>query len=694
MYFEFIYGLLNEAFEEDIKEIKDKIEIEYKELLRKEIEKLRDNNAKPEEITKAKQENAKEKNLKQKEEVRKFLSTKSKDDLKTTKENKIEISDVVKRKLEKLARSKETTIEKLIENGQKVDFTKDKKYTNTILLWWTSKQYEDLEAQIKPYFEQFEIILKNNPGKNAEISKKVEKNEISFEEFKEDIQKESNQSDSKLDKKLKGFEKIAENDSYACYKIDKWVGCGVEEKGKEKHQAFTGNIDWCVKYKNMFDDYKPPYYMFVDKKNDKEFALYEPKSKQFKDVHDTAITKEDYEKIKDIAEPLIRKFNPDVFEKEKEYSLVELIGFDIIKRMGGDDEIDDVSYVVGIDKDKTFNVDKYKELIDLLVRDERMIYEIEETKKILNKYKDIVVDVINFVIKNFDYMPLWVCSYIPSIFDTSKYDDYDDCIYFAKQGIDVSVAWNEDKIEEQIVKYGRFYIFPYIPKSIQEKIKKEHFKEYECIKFHLDNNPIMEVLPKEVNHELTKAYILNDLEYSDFMNNDRIRGLFLKFKQPASFKILSSDKQYKSHNIFLIYNVLTFDPSKEEVEYLYNNKLSFFKTYDELLNALSDFKDIIFRNNIVVDFIIETIKEWLDKENSSSKCIQLFNKINADTSMQANDYFINKCMKVLKPFFIKALEERPNWRANMSKHGTFLSKFVPKELKESLTHIQANYLLS
>jgi hypothetical protein len=62
--------------------------------------------------------------------------------------------------------------------------------------------------------------------------------------------------------------------------------------------------------------------------------------------------------------------------------------------------------------------------------------------------------------------------------------------------------------------------------------------------------------------------------------------------------------------------------------------------------------------------------------------------------MQANDYFINKCMKVLKPFFIKALEERPTWRANMSKHGTFLSKFVPKELKESLTHIQANYLLS
>ena len=158
MYFEFIYGLLNEAFEEDIKEIKDKIETEYKELLRKEIEKLKDNNAKQEEITKAKQENAKEKNLKQKEEVRKFLSNRSKDDLKTTKENKIEISDVVKRKLEKLARSEETTIEKLIENGQKVDFTKDKKYTNTILLWWTSKQYEDLEAQIKPYFEQFEII--------------------------------------------------------------------------------------------------------------------------------------------------------------------------------------------------------------------------------------------------------------------------------------------------------------------------------------------------------------------------------------------------------------------------------------------------------------------------------------------------------------------------------------------------------
>ena len=429
--------------------------------------------------------------------------------------------------------------------------------------------------------------------------------------------------------------------------------------------------------------------MFVDKKNDKEFALYEPKFKQFKDTKDTTITKDAYQKIKDVAEPLIRKFNPDVFEKE--YSLVELIGFDIIKRMGGDDEIGDVSYVIGIDKEKTFNYDKYKELIDLLVRDARMIYEIGETKKILNKYKDIVVDVINFVIKNFDYMPLWVCSYIPSIFDKSKYDD---CIYFSKQGIDDSLAWYEDKIEEQIVKYGRFYIFPYLPKSIQEKIKKEHSKEYECIKFHLDNNPIMEVLPKEVNHELTKAYISNDLEYSDFMNNDRIRGLFLKFKQPASFKILSSDKQYKSYNIFLIYNVLTFDPSKEEVEYLYNNKLSFFKTYDELLNALSDFKDIIFRNNIVVDFIIETIKEWLDTENSTSKCIQLFNRINANTSMQANDYFINKCMKVLKPFFIKALEERPIWRENLSKSNMFLSKFIPKELKESLTHIQANYLLS
>lgn len=501
MYFDFIDNLLNEAFEEDIKEIKDKIENEYKEKLSKELEKLRTNKATPEEITKAKQENAKEKNTKQKEEVKKFLSTKSKDDLKTTKEI---VTEETKKKLKRIVKEMMAkSVEDVIKSVEE-DLPSDKKYINTILTWWSTKRTEDYGAQIIPYFETFKKLLNKNSTKYKPFAKKVEYNELSFEEFKDFINKEIEEFGlSKIDEKLKGFEKIAENDTYACYKIDKWVGCGVEEKGKEKHQAFTGNIDWCVKYKDMFDRYAPPYYMFINKKTDKEYALYEPKSKQFKNTKDVGISKEEYEPIKDIAEPLIKKNNPEIFEYENKISnkiisyVYQINDFDYLVTS-------DLERLIPTNDDKDLEIDKkYKELVEMFRYDQSTgyvfagFYNNEKWSKIVNANKKIYENVVEhfYKVSEIDERALPLYSYIPNKFTEVEYNQNKD--NFTELGLDHISNRLKGGIKDILnnLEDFTFYTFPYYPTKIQEEIKSKYPKEYESIKFHLDNNPIMKHLP-------------------------------------------------------------------------------------------------------------------------------------------------------------------------------------------------------
>lgn len=64
---------------------------------------------------------------------------------------------------------------------------------------------------------------------------KLKDNNVTYKEFVEYV---NNRTKSKyvdkLEDKLKQFKKIADNGKFACYEIDKWVGCGIKEKMVKK----------------------------------------------------------------------------------------------------------------------------------------------------------------------------------------------------------------------------------------------------------------------------------------------------------------------------------------------------------------------------------------------------------------------------------------------------------------------------
>lgn len=72
------------------------------------------------------------------------------------------------------------------------------------------------------------------------------------------------------------------------------------------------HIAWCVKQSSYFNKYKPPYYMFVNKNNNKPFALLHESSHQFKDVHDMGMTDTNPEIIEILQQfPEVQSFEGD-----------------------------------------------------------------------------------------------------------------------------------------------------------------------------------------------------------------------------------------------------------------------------------------------------------------------------------------------------------------------------------------------
>ena len=84
---------------------------------------------------------------------------------------------------------------------------------------------------------------------------------------------------------------------FKLYKVNSW------EEGKV---AFKGS-GWCVKHKNHFNNYKPPYFM-VATSDDKRYALMHNDSKQVKDVHDNSLTIDKAKPIKKFILELWPKF--------------------------------------------------------------------------------------------------------------------------------------------------------------------------------------------------------------------------------------------------------------------------------------------------------------------------------------------------------------------------------------------------
>lgn len=177
------------------------------------------------------------------------------------------------------------------------DPTSDKKWMGQIAKWVLEKRPEELETEIKEYLNKFAEILAKNPGKFGGLAKQLAKGKVALADLKTVVQENQNKSESDLttQDKFGGFQKVAENEKYACYKIDDWV-----EGPDNKHIAFQGNVNWCVKYEEHFNDHEPPYFMFIEKDTGKEYALFHKESTQLKNVKNKEITLKELEPIYDL----------------------------------------------------------------------------------------------------------------------------------------------------------------------------------------------------------------------------------------------------------------------------------------------------------------------------------------------------------------------------------------------------------
>lgn len=205
--------------------------------------------------------------------------------------------------------NEEGDIDKLIYGMNEVDPTSDKKWLGVIAEWLLTKRPEDLETQIFEYLGYFKKLLDLNPGKFGGMAKQLSKGKVSFDKFKEFINSNSEllgktRGQTKVEDKVGDFPKVAENDNYVMYKVDRWV------EGKDnKHFCFQGDVDWCVKYQNYFNNYKPPYYYILDKSDGSEFALLHVESQQLKDIRDVGLNVDSFGNIADLVLPFIENMD-------------------------------------------------------------------------------------------------------------------------------------------------------------------------------------------------------------------------------------------------------------------------------------------------------------------------------------------------------------------------------------------------
>jgi ankyrin repeat protein len=203
--------------------------------------------------------------------------------------------------------------ENIIEEIMKADPSADKKYLGQITKWLLEKRPEDLETQIKEYLNRFKKILDIYPGGEVGgISKELSKGKLNLDAFKNkviELEKKFatnlENPDLKASKTSSNFKIVGQNETYVCFEVDKWLSEGDDGK----HLCFSGDVDWCVKYRDYFDQYKPPYFYFMEKATGKEFALMHIGSSQLKDVRDMPLSHQDAEKIKDIIYPILKKYS-------------------------------------------------------------------------------------------------------------------------------------------------------------------------------------------------------------------------------------------------------------------------------------------------------------------------------------------------------------------------------------------------
>lgn len=196
-------------------------------------------------------------------------------------------------------------VSNLAKNIENADPSIDKKWLGSITNWLLSKRIEDLDAQIKPDLIRFKDLLEINPGKFGSISKAIAKGKYQYNQLKELLSASEGKTKEliSIDDKVGDFKKIAENQKYVMYLVDNWV------EGKDnKHFCFSGNVDWCVKYKQYFDNYEPPYYYILDKDTGTEYALMHLGSQQLKNIRDTPLDEKEFAPIADIVLPVVESY--------------------------------------------------------------------------------------------------------------------------------------------------------------------------------------------------------------------------------------------------------------------------------------------------------------------------------------------------------------------------------------------------
>lgn len=228
---------------------------------------------------------------------------------------------IANEKNEDVENIQDTEVNQLIQHIEQADPSSDKKWLGSIATWLLGKRLEDLDAQIKPNLQQFKELLEQNPGKFGPVSKNIAKGKMKYDDFvnvvynKEvkpnattEIKNYDNKASRKLaadriSKKVSNFKQIGENTDYVMYYIDKW-----EQGEGDKHICFSGKVEWCVRAKQYFDQYKPPYYYILSKLDGREYALMHLDSNQLKNVKDNRLTLEEFNPIADIILPVMEKY--------------------------------------------------------------------------------------------------------------------------------------------------------------------------------------------------------------------------------------------------------------------------------------------------------------------------------------------------------------------------------------------------
>ncbi len=196
-------------------------------------------------------------------------------------------------------------VSNLARNIENADPSVDKKWLGSIANWLLSKRIEDLDAQIKPDLIRFKQLLEINPGKFGVISKAIAKGKYQYTQLKDLLSTAEGQTRESMDieSKVGDFEKVAESQKYVMYLVDKWI------EGKDnKHFCFSGNVDWCVKYKKYFDNYEPPYYYILSKDTGTEYALMHLGSQQLKNTKDNPLTDKEFEPIANLILPTVESY--------------------------------------------------------------------------------------------------------------------------------------------------------------------------------------------------------------------------------------------------------------------------------------------------------------------------------------------------------------------------------------------------